>query len=589
MILDDKSALKIITERPNKKLIDEAQKYTQKLLMHIKGLGLDRYIEQIMSFEKEDIIKIRKKYAVSNKAIFSRIHRPIDKVFSAKGGSQYYNLSDASTAKFKDYLSNLVYGYSMKQWLEVFWMPAVEYDPMGLIMVEIDAEGNPYPTYKSIMDIFEYKLNGRKVEYVIFRNTQDMFSEVTPIMTDPKIQNAVSEGKGAEAQIYRIVDDISDRLVKVVGDTLVDIPGETFPNYFMKVPASVISNIYDPIKGMFISPDDDIIELADQFLREGSVKNIYKNYFGFPKAWEYQSACPECKGTKVLNGRQCDHCKGSGFKSKSDPSETMFIPVPQNTDQPKLAPDLGGYITPDVEGWKMMTEELEALEDIMFETLWGTHQADDNEKSETATGRFIDTQPVNDKLNKFSDAEESMETFVTDLIGQVLFGQSYKGASITAGRRYMIETPDEIWNKLENARKNGAPTAALYDLYNDYLQSRYSANAMEMAKMLKLAKIEPLPFVQYSEFARLQTFPDVILRQKFWFEKWYSAKTDPEILFGDLTVLQKDFADYCTAQDTMLEAQVQLNPTINGTPPPPVEGEPEPGAPAPQKKKPILA
>ncbi len=333
---------------------------------------------------------------------------------------------------------------------------------------------------------------------------------------------------------------------------------------------------------MFVSSVDDLIELADQFLREGSVKNIYKNYFGFPVAWGYQSVCPECKGTKVLNGRDCDHCKGTGIKSKRDPSEMIQLPVPESKDQPILAPNIAGYITPDIKGVDMMTAELELLEDIMFETLWGTHQADDSKKSETATGRFIDTQPVNDKLNKFSDAEEMIETFVTDLLGQFLYGVGYKGASITSGRRYLIETPDEIWEKLQSARKDGAPTTALYDLFNDYLQSRYSANAMEMQKMLKLAKIEPLPFVKYEEFARLQTFPDIILRRKFWYESWLNSKTDPEILFGDLKVLQADFYKYCQDQDTILNEQVQKNPAINGAAAAPAA----PGAPGEPKTNP---
>ena len=466
-------------------------------------------------------------------------------MFSAKGGSSYYNLSEDADRRLREKLKSIVYGYSLKQWLEVFWMPAAAYDPMGLVMIEVDQQGNAYPTYKSVLDVFEIETSGRSVEYVIF-----------------KLDNRISEQQkmGSGEAVYRIVDDVSDRLVKVDNGMLTEVPDQTFPNYFMKVPATIVSNIFDPVKGMFISYDDDIVELADQYLREGSVKNIFKNYFGYPQKWEYQSACPECQGQKVLNGRPCDHCKGTGIKSKSDPSETIRIPVPQDNTQPKLAPELAGYVTPDIEGWNKMTEELELLEDIMFETMWGTHQQDKTDKggTETATGRFIDTQPVNDRLCKFSDAYEQIETFCVDLIGQFVIGQSYGGASITAGRRYMIETPDEIWLKLENARKNGAPTAALYDLYNDYLQSRYSTNAMEMQKMLKLAKIEPLPFVKYDELSMSKTFPDAILRQKYWFERWMNQKTDPEILFADVAKLQEDFKKFAEEQEKLIEA---MNPS----------------------------
>lgn len=586
MILDNTAALEVITKRPHKKLIESAQRYTEKLMMHIKGINLGKYVEKINGFEKPDIVLTRKKYTVSNKAMFTRINRPTDKVFSAKGGSAYYNLGEAATRKMKDYVSNIVDGYNIKQWLEVFWMPAMGYDPMGVIMMEMDGDGNPYPTYKSIMDIFEYKLRGRDLEYIIFK----LDSKILPVISnsesgtptpqghgDQRLEAAVKAGEGTANDLYRIVDDVSDRIVKFSNGSLVDVEGESYPNYWMKVPASIISGIYDPVLSMFISSEDSIVELADQFLREGSVKNIIMNYHAFPKAWEYQSACPECKGTKVLGGKECDSCKGTGVKSKSYPEDTIRIPIPLSTDQPKLAPDLGGYITPPIDGINLYVEQLRLLEDIMFTTKWGTHVDSDPKGkggSETATGKFIDAQPINDKLNKYSDAAEMMETFITDRIGEILFGQSYVGASITYGRRFLIETPDQIWDKLQSARKDGAPTAALMDLYNDYLQARYSSNAMEMTKMLKLAKIEPLPFVKFEEFGRLQTFPDIILRRKWWFEGWMNSKTDPEILFGDIAVLQKDFADYCLAQDTILNTQVQDNPIINGTAPPPAAGDP---------------
>lgn len=588
MILDNTAALDVIIKRPHKKQIDFARSYTKKLLMHIKGIGVDQYLERIMAFERADIIEIRKKYAVSNKAMFSRVNRPLDKIFSAKGGSTYLNLPEAQTVKFKKKLNNVYMGYSLKQWMEIFWMPALGYDPMGVILMEVDQDGIAYPTYKSILDIYEYKLNGRDLEYIIFKNQKTLNSPagLEKVENDKRIDEAVEAGKAAENQIFRIVDDASDRLVMLTGNNLVDIPGETYPNYWLQVPAKIISSNFDPVRGIFLSTDDDVIELADQFLREGSIKNLFKNYFGFPRAWEYQSPCPECEGLGSKDGKPCTFCKGTAIKSKSDPSETIRLPVPKSKDQPLLAPEVAGYVTPDIEGWKMMSEELDLLEDIIFQTKWGTHMQDDSKKGgekETATGRFIDVQPVNDKLNKFSIMEETMETFIVDMLGQIEFGASYKGANVTAGRRYMIETPDEIWQKLEDARKNGAPTSALYDLYNDYLQSRYQANSMEMTKYLKLAKIEPLPFVKYEDLGKLQTFPDVILRKKFYYEGWVNSKADSDILLTDLKALQADFEAYCVAQDTQLEADVQKNKTING-----VE-EPEPAAPGAKKPVPAAA
>lgn len=540
MILDNQKVLNIITKQPNKDLLKKVKEYTDKALMHVKGVNLDKYIEKINQFEPQDLIATRKKYAVSNKDLFSRLMRPIDKVFSAKGGSVYYNMGEAQADKLKEYCGDVSYGYSIRKWLQVFWMPAVAYDPMGLVFVEVDSEGRVYPTYKPVADIFDYKLNGRKLEYVIFNK-------------DARIDRIVAESKGTKDRLYRIVDDVSDRIVEVNQDQIREIEGETFPNYFLKVPAMVISDIYDPVKGFFVSNIDEVIEKADQFLLQGSVKNIFKNYFGFPQFWTYQSACPECRGTKILNGSDCTFCRGTGLKQRTDPSETVYLPVPQGKDQPILAPNVGGFITPDIQGWDKMDAELKLLENNMYQTMWGTHQLEDDNKNQTATGKFIDVQPVNDKLNTYSECAEVMETFVTNLIGEFLFQSGYQGASITYGKRYLIETPDELWKKYEDARKAGAPTSALDDLYNDYLQARYSANALELEKYTKLAKVEPY---KHLLLADLGNAPSEVKMKKLWYADWILTKADAEIILAKVEKLQEEFAAYCEEQGTDMQEKV---------------------------------
>ena len=60
--------------------------------MHIKGIGMDAYLMQIDGFEKAELNILRKKYAKSNKDIFKRVLKYLDKVWSAKGGGVDYGL-----------------------------------------------------------------------------------------------------------------------------------------------------------------------------------------------------------------------------------------------------------------------------------------------------------------------------------------------------------------------------------------------------------------------------------------------------------------------------------------------------------------
>ena len=540
MILDNTKLFEVLTKRPNKKMIEAAQKHTKLTLMHVKGVGLDKHIERINQFEPKDLVETRKKYAVSNKDMFARILRPLDKVYSAKGGSAYYNVSDALSKKLKDVCSDVSHGYSLRKWLQVFWMPAIAYDPMGLIFIEISEDGEEaYPTYKSVLDIFDYKIEGREVEYVIFDK-------------DPRID--ALKAKNKTGKYYRVVDEVSDRIVELTSTAVKEVQDETFPNYFLEVPAMIISDIYDPVRGHYVSCIDDIIEKADQFLLQGSVKNIFKNYFGFPQYWTYQSACPECMGTKVLSGAVCGHCKGTGLKQKTDPSETIYLPQPQTKDEPMLAPNVGGFITPDIAGWDKMDAELKLLEDCMFQTLWGTQQLVDAE-NKTATGKFIDVQPVNERLYAYSEAAERIETFCVNMIGSFMFSREYNGASITYGKRYMIETPDELWKKYEEARKSGAPISSLDDLYNDYLQARYSANTLELEKYMKLARIEPYKHFMFGDLAKA---PQEVYLKKLFYNDWIQTKLDAEIIITDVETLRDEFEAFCEEKINEADEKAQF-------------------------------
>lgn len=516
MVLTPAQLKEIFKNRPSKNIIDAAQAYSKRMIMHMTGVGLDEYIEAMTFFEKPELSIIRKKYAKSNKSLFARLHRPIDKVFNARGGSVYYKLPENKEMQLRQALAEVEYGYSLRKWIEAIWLKPYHYDPMSLVFIEVDQNGEAYPTIKSVFDLFEIKTNGRYLEYVILK---------TP-----------------DKEVFRVIDDAFDKLYKWDGTSLREIRNDSFPNYFGKVPAIIVSDIYDPIRGYYISPDDAIVEDADQFLMEGSVFNIFKKYHGFPKAWMYQSSCPKCKGTGKLEGKDCPDCSGTGQKVNESVAETIRIPVPQSKDHPILAPDLGGYITPSIEGWDAQRDSLKELEDLMHWTFWGTHRQEKADNN-TATGEFIDAQPVNERLNKFSDAAEDVETWITNMIGSFMFG-GYNDADINYGRRYLVETPDQVWLKYEGARTKGAPMSTLNDILLEYYHTKYKGDSIGMTRQVKLMKLEPLVHNTISEAKNLLTSYPEEYTKKLYFNEWVTTLTDMEIIQKDLKTLRQDLNDY---------------------------------------------
>lgn len=534
MTLTIEQIVEIIKENPNKEIMDLAKARNKRLATHMFGVGMDEYMKTINSFENEQQYAARKLYARSNRDIMERIARPIDKVFSAKGGSTFYNLPDNKNQEFRARLQNTENGLTLRKWIEQYWKPAYLSDPMGIVFMEIDENGDAYPTYKSIDRVFTYQPNGRRLDYVIFLTEDDEYEQYAE----------------KNAKLYRVVDDTYDMLVKWDGSVVEIIRDQTYPNHFGYVPAIINSDI--PVLAsksgdeFFDSPLWSIIEIADEYLRECSVKSVYKLLHGFPKYWGYGKICPQCGGTKIdsVTRENCRACNGTGMEAKKwDVADSLILPWPDTgSGDAIIAPNVAGYIAPPLDTWEKMSSELDELESAMFKTLWGTKQAEQADNN-TATGRFIDAQPVNDRLSKFSDAAEVIEKFITDCMGGLYYGGIYQGSSINYGRRFTIESHDTIWDKYESARKNGAPDSILDDLLREYIQAKYENNSLELQRQLKAIELEPFPH-QTAEQVQSLNVPPSDYMKKVYYSDFIKTLSENEVIFVNTDVLQSKFEEF---------------------------------------------
>lgn len=528
------SITSILKHNPNKKRTERIKRYFRKLLMHNTGVGLEKAIEAMDYFEKPELLELRKKYSPSNTDLFGRLHRPLDKVFQARGGSAFYRVPDEKD--FKRRLGDVHGGYSLKEWLEVYWFSAANYDPMGLVFMEVGAD-ETYPTYKCSETIYDYPVTrGRKLEYVVFR---------LPADSDCINNTATADMPAAGAeQRFRVVDDMWDYTVTWDGEAATIV--ERFSNYFNEVPAITVGWIYDHVRAMYVSPDDQVIDAADQYLRNRSVMTMFKLHHGFPMKWQYAGVCPTCKGTGSLKGDTCPSCGGSTYKSKYDVSETIVLPVPKSKDQPILTPDVAGYVTPPVATWQQMLDDIQQEYAAMHYTLWGTHQVEDSEQ-QTATGRFIDVQPVNERLGQYSRASEFTETWITDMMGWFYYGPAYGGCDINYGRRYLVETPDIIWEKYADSRTKGASVATLDNLLLQYLQSEFQSDGMELMRQVKLMKLEPWVHMTTEQVKALGV-PETDYLKKLYFGRWVNQLKPNDLINKDLGELDELLEAYVIKQ-----------------------------------------
>jgi hypothetical protein len=535
MILTPDQIKNIILTNPNNYLVVKAQLYNKELRTHIYGEHLSGKITTIEGFEKEGLKELRAKYAKSNKDVFGRLGRPIDKVFSAKGTSIYYNLSGTSEKKAIELASDVRDGYSAKKWMERYWKPHFCDDPCGFIFIEIDKQAKAYPTYKSISSVYDYQPKGTGLEYVVFNVTKS-----------EKIANGFNE----DDLIYRVVDDVKDYWVTMKNNDVSIIENNTFDNYFGKVPAIINSDIASShVDGMFLSLYDDIIELANHFLLKGSIKVTHDFLHGFPKYYEYADDCVPCGGSGKAAGENCSDCKGTGKKIMTKVSDVKILAYPDK-DNPEVSTP-GGYIEPSQTYYDIATAELADLENAMTFTLWGTEgrktvqqpgQAQGSDK--TATQVIDEIQPKADRLTSISEMAEKRHKFILDHIIGWELQRNYVGASVSYGRRYMIESPDSIWDRYQKARSTSSPDI-LDDMLLDYIETKYSSDPVGMNVQKKLMQVQPFVHRTPSEVSASMFVSEDDKKQKEYYSEWVKGLTDIEILntpIESLVTKLKEFA-----------------------------------------------
>jgi|TARA_Y100000310_G_C20682639_1_gene816896 hypothetical protein len=502
---DEQHALRVI--KANLKpptFIQTSREESKTLFALLQGDDfLTELIDKIEHIESEEKQTARKKYSRDIAHFFERLLRPVDNVYSATGGSKTYDLKGDKQVNLRKKISRIRDGKSLQEWLEATWMPLYHSDPNGVIFLEYK-DGDVWPTYKNIDHIKAYKPKGQLVDWIIF--------EPKEVKTETKV-----------VYLWRIVDDLIDRTFIQDGESFTLLEERTFEHPFGQVPAIINSDIKKLKATHRISPLDKVLELSKEFARDQSVKTILKFQHGFPIHWKYVSQCKTCFGSGKDEDKECGNCDGHGYMKNKDVTDLVTLPTPE-ADDVKLAPDLAGFISPDLSTWTQYTEEIQMLEEMAHQTHWGTLMNVVQGTAKTATEIIINSQPVINRLNKYADVAEMMEGKLTEWIANFLDegkDKSVKVASINYGRRYIIDPPDVILEKYEKAKKEGDNSVILDRLLNEYFTAKYNSDPEWLGVMLIKAQVEPYLHNTIEQVNSI--FGRVEAQRKILFESWWGT------------------------------------------------------------------
>lgn len=493
--MDFDKIIERIKSPKNTALIDRAVEITKKHALHIYGEGVNDFISKIEGFESESQEIIRKKYTgTPTVPIYSTVLNPLEKIFSARDGSKYYDFENEDTEiLFEEKLTNVGDGMSINDWMCTVWKDKVNTNSTGLAFIEISKAGEPYITFKSIVDIYDIDFVGIDVSFVIFN----------PIIKDGNL-------------FYRVVDNEYDYLIKRNGGEFSIVEEETFKNWFNTCPAVIFSSKKDDLTEAKTSYVAGSITIADDYLTDASIHKLYKKKHGFPVFAMRSSACGHCDNGFMENGDECIICKGTGKTLKKDVSDTLEVPVPEQDGQFDPMSPIAVYVHApteiSVEQRAILTE---LKSDINF-AVWGVNDIDRDKNIKTATGEVLNVQPKIDKLDAISKNAELVESKLTNFLGYYYYPNEYKGCLISYGRNYILRNENDAWKIYSEARTTGASISVLNALYEDFLRVKYNKNIFVLKRQLKLMNVEPFLHFTLKELKDLGiTGEDVYIKLYF--------------------------------------------------------------------------
>lgn len=248
----------------------------------------------------------------------------------------------------------------------------------------------------------------------------------------------------------------------------------------------------------------------DRYVLWDACMEYYKMYGMFPPLWSVKTQC----GYAPVNGEACQNgivqqlvgytevdgqqvaryqaqaCPACELNKYLGPGTHVEVPGP-TTDAPDTRNPMG-FVPVPIDALKNAREtQQESRSAILLACLGAdgepTTAQPRNEKDVQAG--FESRQDV---LVRIKKNFESAEQWVLQTIGLLRYGAAVlRGVSVSRGEEFYLQTPKQLSEELEAARKSGAPTFVLSELQEKQFFTQYRNNPPKLDRVRILSDLEP--------------------------------------------------------------------------------------------------
>ena len=248
----------------------------------------------------------------------------------------------------------------------------------------------------------------------------------------------------------------------------------------------------------------------DRYVLWDACIEYYNMYGMFPPLWSVEEEC----GYQPVDGQACQNgiiqelvgytevcdqqvaryqakaCPACALNKYLGPGTHMKVPGPTK-DTPDTRNPMG-FVSVPVDALKNARETQEAKRRHILLACLG------------ADGEPTTAQPRNEKdvqagfesrqdvLVRVKKNFESAEQWVLQTVGLLRYGAGvFRGVSVTRGEEFYLQTPQQLSEELEAARKSGAPTFVLSELQEKQFFTQYRNNPPKLDRVRILSDLEP--------------------------------------------------------------------------------------------------
>lgn len=202
---------------------------------------------------------------------------------------------------------------------------------------------------------------------------------------------------------------------------------------------------------------------------------------------------------KMLADGSIEKCPCCSEKRIAGPGSFLEIPAPNAAEGITDMRNPVQITTIDEKSLNYNVKECDRLKKEIITSIIG---ADDNVSDKEAineTQVVANFESKTAALTALKTNFEVAQKFVDDTVCRLRYGASFIDSSLNLGTDFYVFTIQELYNKYEKAKTNGASLAELDALSQQILEVEYKNNPLMLQRMLILKQLEPYPHNSVTE------------------------------------------------------------------------------------------